>query len=262
MYNAIDDSMTDCNVGSRKRRNIKDNLFVINAVSNEARLKTNEACDICVYDVKKCHHTLWLHECINDLWEAGIQDDKLVLLFLENKSAQIAIKTASGTCERISIHNKIMHGTVWAGLMCTNTMDGLGKEVYADPTLVYKYRDTVHVPPLEMVDDIISASKCGPTTVALNAAVNSFVERKKLKLSTDKCARINIGNKTVGHIYAQCIFCQMVVNASFHMTMLLWKQYVLSYSPCHNNQHAEGVGIGVGGGGAMNVQHLKCTVIT
>ena len=72
----------------------------------------------------------------------------------------------------------LWQGTVWAGLMSTNTMDKLAKEVYADPTLVYKFRDTVDVPLLEMVDDIISASKCGLTTVALNAAVNSFVERK------------------------------------------------------------------------------------
>ena len=45
------------------------------------------------------------------------------------------------------------------------------------------------------VDDIISASKCGSTTVALNATVNSFVERKKVKLNSDKCARIHIGKK-------------------------------------------------------------------
>ena len=110
---------------------------MINAICNEDKFKNNEACDICVYDVKKCHDTLWLEECINDLWEAGIQDDKLVLLYLENKSAHIAVKTASGTTERITIHKKIMQGTVWAGLMCTKPMYRLGKEVYADPTLVY-----------------------------------------------------------------------------------------------------------------------------
>ena len=55
------------------------------------------------------------------------------------------------------------------------------------------------VPPLEMVDVITSASKCGPTTVALNAAVNSFVEKKNLKLSSDKCARIHIGSKKNNH---------------------------------------------------------------
>ena len=89
-----------------------------------------------------------------------------------------------------------MQGTVWAGLMCTTTMYKLGKEVYADPALVYNYRGKVPVPPLEMVDDIISASKCGSTTITLNAAINSFIERKKLTLSADKCSRIHIGKKT------------------------------------------------------------------
>ena len=79
-----------------------------------------------------------------------------------------------------------MQGTVWAGLMCTNTMDKLGKEVYADPSLAYKYRGIVDVPPLEMVDDVITASKCGTTTVTLNAKVNSFVERKKTSVKFRK----------------------------------------------------------------------------
>ena len=70
MYNVIDDNLTDCNVGSRKRRNIRDNLFVINAISNEAKCKSNQPCDICVNDVRKCYDILWLQECINDIWEA------------------------------------------------------------------------------------------------------------------------------------------------------------------------------------------------
>ena len=148
MYETIDQSLTDCNVGSRKRRNIQDNLFVINAISNESKHKNEEACDLCVYDVKKCFDSLSLHECINDLWDAGIQNYKLALLFKENESALIAIKTANGTTERVSIYNKIMQGTVWAGLMCTTTMDGLGKKVYANPALTYKYRGEVEVPPL------------------------------------------------------------------------------------------------------------------
>ena len=85
LYKNIDTSLTDCNVGSRKRRNMCDNIFVVNPILNEAKQNTEEACDICVYDVKKCHDSLWLQECINDLSEAGVQDDRLALLFLENK---------------------------------------------------------------------------------------------------------------------------------------------------------------------------------
>ena len=36
-YQGVDDSLTDCNVGSRRGRNIRDNRFVSNAVMNASR---------------------------------------------------------------------------------------------------------------------------------------------------------------------------------------------------------------------------------
>ena len=56
--------------------------------------------------------------------------------------------------------------------MCTATMDKLSKLIYKDENLIYKYKGTVDVPPLEMVDDIITATKCGSTAIAMNATVN------------------------------------------------------------------------------------------
>ena len=50
------------------------------------------------------------------------------------------------------------------------------------------------VPPLGMVDDIISVQKCGNASVTINAEVNAFVEQKKLTLATKKCTRIRVGN--------------------------------------------------------------------
>ena len=36
-YTNIDSNLTDCNVGSRKKRNIRDNLFVVNAIMNSSK---------------------------------------------------------------------------------------------------------------------------------------------------------------------------------------------------------------------------------
>ena len=83
--------------------------------------------------------------------------------------------------------------TVWAGLMCTCSMDKLGKLAYSDTALLYKYKDKVEVPPLQMVDDVITASKCGNQVISTNAAVNMFTNLKKLKLSETKCSRLHIG---------------------------------------------------------------------
>ena len=52
------------------------------------------------------------------------------------------------------------------------------------------------MPPLPMVDDVITAAKCGSTSSALNAAINTFMELKKLKLGVDKCGTVHIGNKS------------------------------------------------------------------
>ena len=196
-YDEIDKNLTDCNVGSRKGRNVRDNLFVINAVMNENKNKSEGSLDINVYDVAKCFDSLWLSECINDLYETGLKNDKLNLLYEANKSASIAIKTSSGVTDRFDIKNTVMQGTVWGGLLCTSTMDKVCKNVYNEDSLLYKYRQSIAVPPLQMVDDIITASKCGATSRALNSTVNEFIKMKKLNLSEKKCAKIHVGsNKT------------------------------------------------------------------
>ena len=194
-YEALDENLTNCNVGSRKRRNIRDNLFVINAITNSSK-QNKEATDINIYDVFKCFDSLWLSECVNDLYETGLTNDKLVLLYESNQIANIAVKTSSGQTERFTIDKTVMQGTVWAGLMCTVTMDKLCKLMLQNEHILYKYRGKVNVPPLQMVDDIISAVKCGSTATAVNATLNAFIESKKLTLKSTKCAKIHIGNQS------------------------------------------------------------------
>ena len=74
-------------------------------------------------------------------------------------------------------------------------MDKLCKLILQDEQVLYKYRGKVSVPPLEMVDDIISFVKCGSTATAMNAKINAFIETKKLKFGVQKCAKIHFGNK-------------------------------------------------------------------
>ena len=129
-YKAIDANLTDSNVGARKSRNIRDNLFVLYAIQNSVIKGGQAPIDVDIYDVKKCFDSLWVEECINDLFEAGLQNDKLNLLYLMNQNAQVAIKTQFGITERKDIQNIIMQGTVWGSLMCTVTMDKLANQIY------------------------------------------------------------------------------------------------------------------------------------
>ena len=191
-YEKIDVQLTDSNVGARRNRNIRDNIFVLNAITNSVVNGKEDPVDIQLFDVEKCFDALWLEECINDAFEAGFKNDKLVILYEENQTANFAIKTSSGKSNRTTINNIIMQGTVWGSFLCTVTMDKLGKFIYNHPELTYKYKGVVETPSLGMVDDVFCVQKCSTNTVKLNSIINSFIENKKLKLSTKKCHRIHI----------------------------------------------------------------------
>ena len=58
IYEVVDKSMSSSNIGARKNRNIRDHLFVINAILNEAKNAPNKDLDIQIYDVSKCFDKL------------------------------------------------------------------------------------------------------------------------------------------------------------------------------------------------------------
>ena len=46
--------------------------------------------------LKKCFDSLWLQDCINALWDNGIQDDSFYFIYLLSKKAHTTINTALG----------------------------------------------------------------------------------------------------------------------------------------------------------------------
>ena len=124
-----------------------------------------------------------------------MQNDNLVLLLKMNQNAKVAVKTPLGMTERITINNIIMQGTVWGSFISTNTMDKLPKKLYQNSHLLYKYKGEVTVPPLEMVDDILTVQNCGMASETINTEVNAFVEQKKLTLGHKKCVKVHVGKK-------------------------------------------------------------------
>ena len=136
-YPGIDKHLTDGNVGARKNRNIQENIFVINAVLNNASKRRSKNIDIGIYDAEKCFDKLWAQECFNDVIEHGFKNDKLTLLYAANVNAQVAVKTRTGITKRITMNEIIMQGTVWGSLFCTFCIDQLGKKAYAMPDNLY-----------------------------------------------------------------------------------------------------------------------------
>ena len=109
-------------------------------------------------------------------------------------------------------------------------MDKLGKHIYENPHTAYKYRGIVEVPPLQMVDDVLTVAKCGATSVTMNAMVNSFMSSKKLQLNQLKCAKIHIGKK--------CADCPELFVHKEHMKSSDQEKYLGDIVNKDGKQHA------------------------
>ena len=187
-YYTINSNLTDGNVGARKDRSVRDNIFVLNAIINSVENGRNEAIQVQVMDATKCFDKLWLQACINSLYEAGIDHDSLNLLYIENKNAQVAVKINNKLSARISVKDVVMQGSVWGSIKCTTTMDTMNQMAMSDKTLQYNYKGDPSIPIgiLGMVDDTLGVTKCGKEAIRKNAFINSFMETQRLVLLKEK----------------------------------------------------------------------------
>ena len=194
-YYTIDSNLTDGSVGARKQRSARDNIFVLSAICNSVINGSSAPIQIQVMDSEKCFDKLWLQSCVNALFDAGLTNEKLNLLYIENKSATIAVKVNDKLSTRITVKDVIMQGSVWSSLKCTTNMDQLNQTASTDETLRYCYRGDpeVSIGVLGFVDDTLGVSECGSAAIRKNAALNSFIETQRLKLSSEKSVVIHVG---------------------------------------------------------------------
>ena len=198
----IDKKMSDSNIGARRNKSIKNHLFIIYGVINSVLKDNLECIDIQIYDLQKAFDALWLNDCMNDLHdilEKPFRNDKIALLYESNKENLVAVKTAVGMTDRVNVPQIVQQGGTWGPVLCSNTVDTLGKKCSDRGELHYLYKDTVRVLPLAMVEDINGISKCGLDSVALNTFINTQIELKKLKFHVpdekgrSKCHKLHIG---------------------------------------------------------------------
>ena len=128
-YTVVDDNLTDGNVGARKGRNIRDNIFVLSAVVNSVINGKEDPVQVQVQDVEKCFDKMWLQATTNALYDAGLQHDMLNILYIENENAKVAFKVNGDVSKRVPVKCVEMQGSVWGSLKCTVSMDVLNKTV-------------------------------------------------------------------------------------------------------------------------------------
>ena len=175
--------MSCSNIGARKKRNIRDHLFVIHAIMNETLNNSfNPPIDIQVYDIRKCFDKLEYVNTATDLYKPGVQNDKFILVANSNKKCDVKIKLPWGQMSKSAIMSNIeMQGTVLAPLKCSVSIDQIGKDaLISNHKNLYSYKKCVTIPPMSMIDDILTVTKCSIDSIKINALIEAKTAGKQL----------------------------------------------------------------------------------
>jgi hypothetical protein len=192
--------MSDSNIGSRKKKNIRNHIYVVNSIIQDVlSKKANEPIDIMVLDYKQMFDSECLFECLNDLYEAGIDDEIFSLIQEANRENHVAVQTPNGMSRRETFKEIVMQGDVLAPLISSLQVDTIGKECLLESKHLYYYKGKVPIPPLGLVDDLFTISTCGFKTNMLNNFINTKTAMKRLQFGTTKCIKLHIG-KTCNEI--------------------------------------------------------------
>ena len=198
-YDTIDDFMSDSNVGGRKGRSVRDHLFIVNGIVLDHHKSKEKPITFQILDFSLCFDSMWFEEVTNDLYEAGIRDEKLALIAKINESNELAIQTAVGLTRRENIERIICQGDPWGSIECSLMVDGFGKDSLDSDLQPYKYKGQVSIPLLGMVDDVFIISESGYKAQRLNGFINAKTAIKRLQFGAKKCQVMHIGKDIPKH---------------------------------------------------------------
>ena len=196
--------MSDSNIGARKDKNIRNHLFIIYGIINSTLRGEGPSLHLNIYDLVKAFDKLWLDDAFNELYDTvdeEYKDEKLALLYKSNEDNLVAVKTPVGLTKRVNVKKIVQQGGTFGPIVCSNTIDSIGKECERRKEMNFKYKSQVSILPLAMVDDLMSVSKCGLSSVIMSSYINTKIEMKNLlfhksnKEKKSKCHYMHIGQK-------------------------------------------------------------------
>ena len=175
VYPEIDSKLSCSNIGGRKGRNIRDQLFVIYGVINDVINGSSSPVDIQSIDIHKCFDEMWFEETHNDMFDANVQDDKFALIAKMDENSQVVVKTPCGPTDEFTLQRIVMQGSVFGPIKSTIQIDTLGRDCQGHNQGMFKYKNVLDITPLALIDDCLGFSKCGADAVELNAIINTKI---------------------------------------------------------------------------------------
>ena len=194
-YQIIDNNMSDGQMGARKGKGCRNNLFIINGIIHDA-LKTSSAKPVMIqmYDYKQMFDVMLLEQALLDLHTVGIIDDTICQIYNANKEIYMAVKTPEGITERQKITSSTFQGENWAALLASNQVDTIAKACMREK-LFYLYKNKLPISNLSIIDDIICVTEPGVMAAMMNSFMNIKSADKFLQFGQKKCKYMMINKK-------------------------------------------------------------------
>ena len=96
-----------------------------------------------------------LEEAVSDLFDSGVKDNTLALLYDANRDIKVRVKTPSGLGVEKHFQKVVLQGDTWGPIMASNQVDTFGKQLLEEePSFLYRYKGKVPVGVLGMVGDL------------------------------------------------------------------------------------------------------------
>ena len=199
-YDEIDSNMSDCQMGARKHKGCRNNIFIINGIIHDViSSKRKKPVSLQICDYKQMFDAINLQEAISDIYDVGVNDDNLSLIYQANNDIRMAVNTPDGLSDRQKLQNVVLQGDTWGSILASVQVDSIGKEVVSSG-YGYSYMDKLPISLLGLVDDMIGVSDAGFRAQQLNAVLNVKTAEKRLQYGVNKCKSMLVGKNQVGVI--------------------------------------------------------------
>ena len=192
-YSNIDKNMSNSQMGGRKNKGCRNNIFMINGIIHDVLSSRNKKPILLqIYDYSQMFDSMDLKQAISDVYEAGLTDSNLSLLYKANSEVFMAVNTPSGISERQKITDTVLQGDTFSSLLASVQVDSIGKDC-SKSGYGYNYMEKLPIGILGLVDDTIAVTEVGYKAQIMNAFMNIKTAEKGLQFGEKKCKTMLVG---------------------------------------------------------------------
>ena len=167
--------------GSTTNRSCSDNMFLLRGVLNHARY-LNKPVYLLAYDFTQCFDSLWLEDCLLSLWDLGVSNQLIGMMFKMNQYANVTINTPHGKTDKFGVERIVKQGTVLGPDLCSCSTAEMADENVGGVGV-----GSFNVGALLYVDDMILLCTNDVEASETHLRAVGFSIKKRLKFSHEKC---------------------------------------------------------------------------